>query len=366
MSSTNRKRKADATGMDTGVGTVGASQRLAYHSDRHLVTPTADKWFASLEPPMKSYDTRQFGQCMSLLPTSQIPTPPSKLRNSGKVQLMHTPAKSDLGDKTGVMPEYASGTAEFVMRQYAYTNDRPPFSYAGMVAQAIILSQDCKLTLKDIYAWINTTYPHYQFNEGNWQVSIVHCLKQLSAKFTAKCVQNSVRHNLSLNPSFIRVPKESGKGAFWTLSEDKIDVWLHKNVVSSRMVQDFLQRVKERPVLIFHPVTKHCPAVTLADQDTYDVLEDLQKIESIEQQYYHHHENASPIINQPQFGSINNVVFQNDLDDFLNDFNATDMLKGFQFVQSSPKLGDTSFNSLLDFDSFINDESNFDMQNIQQ
>ncbi|KAI3647709.1 hypothetical protein MP228_007930 [Amoeboaphelidium protococcarum] len=342
MNSSNRKRKADATEMDTGVGQMGASQRLAYHSGRHLVTPTADKWFASLEPPMKSYDTRQFGQCMSLLPTSQIPTPPSKLRSSGKAQLMHTPAKSDLGDKNGDMPEYASGTAEFVMRQYAYTNDRPPFSYAGMVAQAIILSQDCKLTLKDIYAWINTTYPHYQFNEGNWQ--------------------NSVRHNLSLNPSFIRVPKESGKGAYWTLSEDKIDVWLHKNVVSSRMVQDFLQRVKERPVLIFHPVTKHCPTVTLADQDTYDVLEDLQKIESLEQ----HHENASPIIKQPQFGSIDNAVFQNDLDDFLNDFNATDMLKGFQFAQSSPKLGDTSFNSLLDFDSFINDESNFDMQNIQQ
>lgn len=48
---------------------------------------------------------------------------------------------------------------------------RPPHSYASMIAQAILTSEGQKLTLRDIYEWVQTRYPHmYEANEPGWQV----------------------------------------------------------------------------------------------------------------------------------------------------------------------------------------------------
>lgn len=48
---------------------------------------------------------------------------------------------------------------------------RPPHSYASLIAQAILTSQDQKMTLREIYEWVQTRYPHlYEANETGWQV----------------------------------------------------------------------------------------------------------------------------------------------------------------------------------------------------
>lgn len=50
---------------------------------------------------------------------------------------------------------------------------RPPHSYASLIAQAILTSQDQKMTLREIYEWVQTRYPHlYEANETGWQVYV--------------------------------------------------------------------------------------------------------------------------------------------------------------------------------------------------
>jgi hypothetical protein len=57
-------------------------------------------------------------------------------------------------------------------------DEKPPFSYATIIAHAILSSEYRKLTLHEIYQWISQEYPCYSMNDHRWQVKIKYLMNK--------------------------------------------------------------------------------------------------------------------------------------------------------------------------------------------
>ncbi|KAJ5439681.1 transcriptional regulator family: Forkhead [Penicillium daleae] len=178
------------------------------------------------DPASQAWDVPQHAH-----PSASQATEPVRPSSSGgpslapapqflKRQVTPPPRSPDtVGQRTAKQsPLYNRGMMMESTEEIDYSKDsakdlKPPYSYANLIAQAIFSSEEEKLTLNSIYNWIMDRYAFYRHSQSGWQ--------------------NSIRHNLSLNKAFQKVPRrtdEPGKGMKWQIAAEHREEYRKKQM----------------------------------------------------------------------------------------------------------------------------------------
>ncbi|EUB56473.1 Defective pharyngeal development protein [Echinococcus granulosus] len=174
------------------------------------------------------------------------------------------------------VPIVCGGLAQPKIVEYQLDGSmKPPFSYITLIVSAMMSNKEKRATLSEIYAWIMNHFAYYRKNTKRpnkksareivtsamsarcsnrlcspcQRVSPVPVLTPSPPCLTAISTwQNSVRHALSFNDCFTKVPRppgETGKGAYWTLHEGATGMF--ENGSSIRRCRKFVDEQRVRP-----------------------------------------------------------------------------------------------------------------------
>ena len=175
-----------------------------------------------------------------------------------------------------------------VARRYAAS--KPPLSYISLIAHAITNSPERMCTLSQIYQYIQDHYAYYRQNQQRWQ--------------------NSIRHSLSFNDCFVKVPRSAdrpGKGSYWTLHPDSGNMF--ENGCYLRRQKRF--KIKDKPKSKTHSSsTESDQTIQKLDSPESSSSSSLQPIitSTPSEQYYQPYKNDYPTMNYSPstFDSNNN------------------------------------------------------------
>lgn len=204
-------------------------------------------------------------------PTLESPSPIEKLATASALVQGALPARLPSetrsrsntqpqmpGSSAATAPTFQRGVMMEMTEDVDYSQDsmkevKPPYSYALMIAQAILSSETEQLTLASIYQFIMDKYSFYRHSNMGWQ--------------------NSIRHNLSLNKAFRKIPRridEPGKGMKWELLPEHREEYIKK-------LRRPVKTSRQGPSQPASP--KGGPPKTIQPSQTIAPLEDAQNVD---------------------------------------------------------------------------------------
>ncbi|MCJ8739507.1 hypothetical protein PDJAM_G00047950 [Pangasius djambal] len=148
---------------------------------------------------------------------------------------------------------------------------KPPYSYATLICMAMQASKKSKITLSCIYKWITDNFCYFRHAEPTWQ--------------------NSIRHNLSLNKCFIKVPRqkdEPGKGGFWKIDPEYAERLLTGAYKKRRMPPVQINpALKNQLRMISQPVmtTTNVTGVLHVSPESQQLLEEFEEVTGVDQNW---------------------------------------------------------------------------------